>query len=79
MGVLAGTGFERLALEEGMTKRFVPIALALAAAAATLGAQQEGSVAQFTSGVQLVEVYATVTDEKGELYTGLRREDFEVY
>lgn len=62
-----------------MTKRFVPIALALAAAAATLGAQQEGSVAQFSSGVQLVEVYATVTDEKGELYTGLRREDFEVY
>jgi Ca-activated chloride channel family protein len=36
-------------------------------------------VAQFSSGVQLVEVYATVTDEKGELYTGLRREDFEVY
>ena len=62
-----------------MTKRFVPIALALAAAAATLGAQQEGSVAQFSSGVHLVEVYATVTDEKGELYTGLRREDFEVY
>ena len=28
MGVLVGTGFERLAREEGMTKRFVPIALA---------------------------------------------------
>src|SRR5512145_386860 len=78
MGVQAGTGFERLAREEGMTKHFVPIAL-LAAAAATLGARQEASVAQFSSGVQLVEVYATVTDEKGELYTGLRREDFEVY
>jgi Ca-activated chloride channel family protein len=64
-----------------MTKRFVPIALVLvlAAAAATLGAQQEGPVAQFSSGIQLVEVYATVTDAKGELYTGLRREDVEVY
>jgi Ca-activated chloride channel family protein len=62
-----------------MTKRFVPIALVLAAGAATLGAQQEGPVPQFSSGVQLVEVYATVTDAKGELYTGLRREDFEVY
>ena len=40
---------------------------------------QERPVAQFSSGVQLVEVYATVTDAKGELSTGLRREDFEVY
>jgi Ca-activated chloride channel family protein len=29
--------------------------------------------------VQLVEVYATVTDAQGELVTGLRREDFAVY
>ena len=29
--------------------------------------------------MQLVEVYATVTDAKGEPVTGLRREDFEVY
>jgi Ca-activated chloride channel homolog len=35
-------------------------------------------VAQFSTGVQLVEVYATVTDGKGELVTGLTREDFEV-
>jgi Ca-activated chloride channel family protein len=34
---------------------------------------------RFTSGVQLVEVYATVTDAKGEPVTGLRREDFDVY
>lgn len=61
-----------------MTKLIVPFAL-VAAAAASLGAQQEGPVAQFSSGVQLVEVYATVTDAKGELLTGLRREDFEVY
>jgi Ca-activated chloride channel family protein len=33
---------------------------------------------QFTSGVGLVEVYATVTDAKGEPLTGLRAADFEV-
>jgi Ca-activated chloride channel family protein len=40
---------------------------------------QEGPVAQFSSQVQLVEVYATVTDAKGEPVTGLEREDFQVY
>ena len=40
---------------------------------------QEAPVAQFSSQVELVEVYATVTDAKGELVTGLRQEDFEVY
>jgi Ca-activated chloride channel family protein len=54
------------------------LALALAATAGVL-AQQEGPLARFSSGVQLVEVYATVTDAKGELVTGLREEDFEVY
>ena len=34
---------------------------------------------QFTSSVQLVEVYATVTDAKGEAVTGLRESDFTVY
>ncbi len=34
--------------------------------------------AQFSTGVQLVEVYATVTDANGGLVTGLKREDFEV-
>jgi Ca-activated chloride channel homolog len=34
--------------------------------------------AQFSTGVQLVEVYATVTDAKGGLVTGLKWEDFEV-
>jgi len=32
----------------------------------------------FSSSVQLVEVYATVNDEKGELVTGLRQSDFTV-
>lgn len=47
--------------------------------ACAMGCEQEGAVAQFSSQVQLVEVYATVTDAKGEMLTGLRREDFEVY
>ena len=37
-----------------------------------------GSKVQFVSGVSLVEVYATVTDLKGDLVTGLTRDDFEV-
>ena len=36
-------------------------------------------VAQFSSRVQLVEVYASVTDATGEPVTGLTRGDFEVY
>jgi Ca-activated chloride channel homolog len=35
--------------------------------------------AQFTSGVNLVEVYATLTDEKGEPVKGLTSADFEVF
>ena len=58
-----------------MITRLVPVALA---AAASLAAQ-EPPLPRFSSGVQLVEVYATVTDAKGGLSTGLRREDFEVY
>ena len=42
----------------------------------TSGFQQP--IAQFSTGVQLVEVYATVTDADGGLVTGLKREDFEV-
>jgi Ca-activated chloride channel homolog len=34
--------------------------------------------AQFVSGVNLVEVYASVTDERGDIVTGLTKEDFEV-
>ena len=39
----------------------------------------EGPLAQFASQVQLVEVYATATDARGEPVIGLSREDFEVY
>jgi len=34
--------------------------------------------AQFASGVSLVEVYATVVDQRGEAVAGLRADDFEV-
>jgi Ca-activated chloride channel family protein len=44
-----------------------------------LGQAEQGPVAQFSSGVQLIEVYATVTDAKGELVTGLRQSDFQVF
>lgn len=60
-----------------MRRLIVAAALALATSAAALA--QEGSLARFSSQVQLVEVYATVTDDKGELVTGLRQGDFEVY
>ena len=43
------------------------------------GDQQEGPLATFSSQAQLVEVYATVTDDRGELVTGLRQNDFQVY
>lgn len=54
------------------------IAAVLALAAAGGLAAQE-AVGQFSSRVQLVEVYATVSDAKGEPVTGLDRDDFEVY
>src|SRR5215204_4390745 len=37
-----------------------------------------GASAQFTSGVNVVEVYAAATDRDGNPVTGLRREDFTV-
>jgi Ca-activated chloride channel family protein len=56
------------------------VAVAVTFAGSGVGAaQQEGALARFSSQVQLVEVYATVTDERGELVTGLRQNDFQVY
>ena len=50
----------------------------VAAAAATLTAQnQEGFT--FRSGVELINVNATVTDDEGRFVSGLRKEDFTVY
>ena len=49
----------------------VAIALAVVGVAGAPGAQ-------FTSGVNLVEVYASVTDAQGNAITGLRQSDFEL-
>ena len=49
------------------------IALGLSASGAPAAGQP-----QFGTGVQLVEVYASVTDERGEPLEGLRREQFRV-
>lgn len=59
-----------------MKTLWIATALALAAAG---GLAAQDAVGQFSSRVQLVEVYATVTDARGELVTGLDRDDFEVY
>jgi Ca-activated chloride channel family protein len=55
------------------------IAVGGVGARAQQDAGQEGPLATFSSQAQLVEVYATVTDQNGELVTGLRRNDFQVY
>jgi Ca-activated chloride channel family protein len=60
-------------------RRLIVAATVALAGSAVAAAQQEGSLARFSSQVQLVEVYATVTDERGELVTGLRQNDFRVY
>lgn len=56
--------------------RLLPLLLCTSAAALATAQEQ---LPQFSSSVQLVEVYATVTDAKGEPVTGLRRSDFVVY
>lgn len=61
-----------------MRRLIAAIGLAVVGSTA-IGAQQDGSLTKFSSRVQLVEVYATVTDERGELVTGLRQGDFQVY
>jgi len=47
--------------------------------AQALPPSSQGGIPQFSSRVQLVEVYATVTDAAGQPVTGLRQSDFEVY
>ena len=62
-----------------MTRTFALVFVVFAMAVATRAQDRSAQdVPAFTSGVQLVEVYATVTDANGELVTGLRQSDFEV-
>ena len=60
-----------------MRKRLL-VLLVLLWGAASIGAQsQEGF--RFRSGVELINVTATVTDDDGRFVSGLRKEDFTVY
>ena len=59
-------------------------AIAIAGALATVGAEQPpttepGDSFRFKSGVELINVTATVTDGSGRFVPGLRKEDFLVY
>ncbi len=58
------------------TAAIVPLILGLSVVIRNAGA--DARPAQFTSGVNLVEVYATVTDRDGQPVTGLRADDFQV-
>jgi Ca-activated chloride channel family protein len=49
-----------------------------AASVATLAQEQQESF-RFRSGVELINVTATVTDDQGRFVSGLRQEDFRVY
>ena len=62
-----------------MTRTFATLLLTAALTAGILQGQEQVQLPQFSSSVQLVEVYATVTDAKGEPITGLRQSDFEVF
>lgn len=53
------------------------VALTVVAAAAVVRADQDGF--RFRSGVELINVSATVTDDNGRFVAGLRKEDFRVY
>jgi len=59
-----------------MKKLWVAAAVALAVVGSN--AQEKERAGEFSSRVQLVEVYATVTDAKGDLVSGLDQDDFEV-
>jgi Ca-activated chloride channel homolog len=58
-------------------RRFALLAAGMVMAVASVAAQDP--LATFSSRTDLVEVYATVTDDKGEPVMGLHRGDFEVY
>jgi Ca-activated chloride channel family protein len=61
-------------------KTLIPIALCCCVlSGAAVDASRQAGIPQFSSRVQLVEVYATVTDRNGEPVTGLRQSDFDVY
>jgi Ca-activated chloride channel homolog len=66
-----GDSADCITLADG-TRRLIALAVALAAITA------ETLAGQFTSGVNLVEVYASVTDSAGAPIAGLTQQDFEL-
>src|SRR5687768_3381441 len=62
---------------QGRRQKAIVVAVALLACT-TLFAQEQGSF-KFKSGVELINVTATVTDRSGRFYGQLRKEDFLVY
>jgi Ca-activated chloride channel family protein len=56
----------------------IATAIALAAALVAIPRAQEEAVPRFSTGIQAVEVYASVTDGAGEPVTGLRADDFQL-
>jgi len=61
-------------------KRLAIVACALVLASGRpSGQQQPGERFRFRTGVELINVTATVTDRNGRFVPGLRKEDFEVY
>ena len=61
-----------------MRAPLVLVIAAVMAAAASTGAQSPEGF-RFRSGVELINVTATVTDDDGRFVSGLRKEDFTVY
>ncbi len=59
-----------------MKKLWISAALS---AVLVLGGGAQERAGEFSSRVQLVEVYATVTDARGELVSGLDEDDFEIF
>jgi len=63
-----------------LPRTFVVVTLLAAAAGATSAQQsQDGQAFRFRTGVELVNVTATVTDRNGRFVSGLRQDDFRVY
>jgi VWFA-related protein len=66
-----------------MTRRSVKLTLSCAALCAalavTLTGQEKQEVFRFKTGVELINVTATVTDASGRFVSGLRKEDFRLF
>src|SRR5882762_2571991 len=59
--------------------RSAALAVVMAAAVTSLAAQSQGDPFRFKSGVELVNVTATVSDDNGHFVSGLTKDDFNVY